>query len=191
MNWIKVWHIIRWPLLVLILLYVAGVIWRIPHAMEAQKTEETVAKIHAQKITLDDVMGKNLPPPPDKAQVDATIAGLDVNNNGIRDDVEWAIFNRYPDSPKIRAAELQYAKALQTELVDVFNSDTLIAAIQQEAHALSCLDTLHLDSLTDEVKVSVLNTETRKTKREEIFNKYMKSFSLEIGPHCQIDLLQL
>ena len=53
-------------------------------------------------------MGTNLPPQPYEPENDATVAGLDKNNNGIRDDVELAIFAKYPKSAKIRAAELQY-----------------------------------------------------------------------------------
>jgi hypothetical protein len=45
--------------------------------MEQRRTEEAVAFIKAQKITLDDVMGKNLPPAPDPKLVNATI-GLSV-----------------------------------------------------------------------------------------------------------------
>ena len=78
--------------------------------------------------------GEHLPPPPDPAQVDATIEGVDANANGIRDDVELAIFERYPDSLKIRAAELQYAMALQMYLTEVFNSETLVAVILKDEH---------------------------------------------------------
>ncbi len=57
--------------------------------------------------------GKHLPLTPNKEENDATVAGIDNNGNGIRDDVELAIFAKYPNSAKIRAAELQYAMALQ------------------------------------------------------------------------------
>ena len=79
--------------------------------------------------------GEHLPPPPDPAQVDATIEGVDANGNGIRDDVELAIFKKYPNSARIRAAELQYAMALQMYLSKVFNSETLVAVIQGEDRA--------------------------------------------------------
>ena len=94
--------IILWVLAVLAIAFVAIVIIRIPYVMEKKKTDEAVVKIHSTKLTLDDVMGKNLPPSPG-AGADKTIAGIDANNNGIRDDVELAIFATYPDSAKTRA----------------------------------------------------------------------------------------
>ncbi|MCR4281169.1 MAG: hypothetical protein NUV88_02440, partial [Candidatus Kaiserbacteria bacterium] len=128
-----------WVIAVPIILFIALVIYRIPAVREQQRTQEVVAQIHAQKLTMNDVNGEHLPPPPDPALADATIAGVDANKNGIRDDVELAIFKKYPDSAKIRSAELQYAKALQMELTQVFNSETLVAAIQEEDRAYFCI----------------------------------------------------
>ncbi|MFY9463152.1 MAG: hypothetical protein WAP52_03130 [Candidatus Sungiibacteriota bacterium] len=82
---------------------------------DKQKTDEQVAKIHATKLSLDDVMGKNLPPDPG-VEADKTLQGIDASRNGIRDDVELAIFKLHPDSARIRAVLLQYALALQGEL---------------------------------------------------------------------------
>lgn len=186
------WRIIRWPLAVIVFGYIALVIWGIPKVAQKERTAETVALIHAQKLTLDDVLGKNLPPPPDPVEANATVEGIDANANGIRDDVEWAIFNKYPNSARIRAAQLQYAMALQNELTNVFNSETLVAAIQEEAHALSCLTNAGIsDRLQSEIKSLILNTELRQEKRKSIFDNYMSSFTLESGPHCQIDLSSL
>ena len=84
------------------------VIARIPHAIEQQKTDAAAAKIHSTKLTLEDVMGKNLPPDPGP-DADKTVQGVDANKNGIRDDVELAIFKEYPKSAKTRAVLLQYA----------------------------------------------------------------------------------
>src|SRR3990167_11282788 len=66
-----------------------------------EKTAEQVAKLHATILTLDDVMGKNVPPDPG-AEADKTVQGIDANENGIRDDVELAIFKEYPNSAKTR-----------------------------------------------------------------------------------------
>lgn len=135
----RIWCIVRWPLTVLVILYVAIVIYSFPHALEKEKTEEAVARIHAQKLTIEHVNGEHLPPPPDPAQVDATIKGVDANANGIRDDVELAIFERYPNSAKIRAAELQYAMALQMYLTEVFNSETWKAVAFQDSRGYACI----------------------------------------------------
>ena len=41
------------------------------------------------------VNGHTLPPEPDKALNDATLLGIDVNDNGVRDDVERWIYEKY------------------------------------------------------------------------------------------------
>ena len=97
------WKKILWRTAAIIFAaYIIIVIARIPHFYEKQKTDAAGAKIHATKLTLDDVMGKNLPPDPG-ADADKTIAGIDSNHNGIRDDVELAIFKEYPTSAKTRS----------------------------------------------------------------------------------------
>ena len=98
-----------------------------------------MAKIHATKLTMDDVIGKNLPPKPG-TEADKTVAGIDANKNGIRDDVELAIFKEYPNSAKTRAVLLQYALALQMEAVQtIVNKETVIATIQEEDRADICI----------------------------------------------------
>src|SRR3989344_4712163 len=59
--------------LVIFALFIILAITRIPHFIDKQKTEEQVAKIHATKLTLDDVMGKNLPPDPGAAKTRAVL----------------------------------------------------------------------------------------------------------------------
>lgn len=191
--WKRAWHMVRWPIVVILILYIGLVIYRIPAVREKQKTQETVAYIHAQKLTMDDVDGKHLPPPPDSAQKDATVKGVDANANGIRDDVELAIFKKYPNSARVRAAELQYAMALQMELSSVFNSETLVAVMQEEGRGFSCVYT---NASTDivfsvrkkEVRDFVFNTNTRREKSDDIFAKYMVSFSTLQGEGCDINV---
>lgn len=170
------------------------VIVRIPHSINKQKTAEQVAKIHATKLTLDDVMGRNLPPDPG-AEADTTIAGVDANNNGIRDDVELAIFKEYPDSAKTRAAALQYAMVFQVELTQVFNSETLVAAMQEGGRASSCFYDIDGEirasiQRKDSFEKLVLNIDARKKKYDEIYRKYMTSYgdsAIEGKPDCDID----
>ncbi len=200
----SLWLGARKSLLAALILFFAIIASRIPAYNDKQRTAEVVNKIHSSKITLDDVMGKNLPPPPDPKANDATLEGIDANNNGIRDDVELAIFKMYPNSARVRAAELQYAKALQVQLTpDVFNSDTLVASLQEAGRGYLCLgtntlpikpsDTLETrdristqtDNWLEEVKGLVFNTQTRKDRRQQIFD-YMKSYSDLKGPDCDI-----
>ena len=206
----RIWRIVRWPLAVIFLLFVGLVIYRIPVVEERMKTEEVVKKIHAQKIMLADVLGQNLPPEPDSLLKDATIEGIDANGNGIRDDVELAIFKLHPDSARIRAAELQYAMALQDEMTkDVFNQETLVAVLQEKSRASLCVtdtgpkvnrsdsdETINkalavTDTRKQEVENLVSNTDQRRARRQEIRERYMTSYGDIAGPECDIDLISL
>lgn len=206
----RIWRVARIPLAVIFVSFVALMIYRYPAVKERIRTEEVVKQIRAQKLTLTDVMGENLPPEPDANLNDATLEGVDANYNGIRDDVEIAIFKLHPDSARIRAAQLQYAMALQNEMTSkVFNSETLVAVIQKEGRAFSCIgETAPKVTLQDsnekwteqdkvvktrvkEVVDFVLNTEIRKQKQNEIYKKYMTSFKELQGENCDIDLKSL
>jgi len=92
----KIFKILGWAFLILVGLFIVLVIGRWIYLNKQAKTDEQVIKIHNTKLTLDDVMGKNLPPDPG-ALADTTIQGVDANNNGIRDDVELAVFKKYPN----------------------------------------------------------------------------------------------
>jgi hypothetical protein len=58
----------------------------------------------------------------------------------VRDDVELEIHRLHPDSAKIRAAQLQYAMALQSQLTNVFSEKTLVAALQESGRGHHCID---------------------------------------------------
>ena len=190
----KIKKILKWGGISIAIIFVGLVIARVPHVLVKKKTEEQVAKIHATKLTLDDVMGKNLPPDPGE-NANATIQGVDANQNGIRDDVELAVFKEYPNSAKTRAAYLQYAMMLQIELTQVFNSNTLVASMQEDGRAFGCLfDVVGGGRImiqhTDSLKKIILNTDARKNKLEEIYKKYMTSYgdsAVEDKSDCDID----
>ena len=204
-----IWNILRIPFVIIIILFVGLVIYRIPAAQERLKTQEVIRKIQNQKLTIADVLGQNLPPEPSPLLKDSTVEGVDANNNGIRDDVELAIFKLHPDSARIRAAELQYAMALQIYLKNVFNSETLIAAIHQDQRSSSCVnDTISKPDYlasneiwnqyfatqnirTKEVESLVLSTDSRRQKYQEIFRKYMTSYSTLKDSHCDVDYSSL
>ena len=193
----RIWHVIRWPLAVLVVLYVAIVIYSFPHALEKEKTEKTIARIQAQKLTIENVNGEHLPPPPDPTQVDATIEGVDANANGIRDDVELAIFEKYPNDTKIRAAELQYAMALQMYLTEVFNSETWVAASDQSSRGYACISETHprtnldeyfaiVDGRTEEVEQAQFNTDSRRSARDSA-DKFTTSGGLDDQNYCDLN----
>lgn len=169
--------------------------------VDRKATGEQVAKIHATKLTMDDVMGKNLPPDPG-AEADKTIAGIDANENGIRDDVELSIFKEYPDSAKTRAVLLQYALALQMEMtLPILNKETVTASVEDnQSKALKCIWSISsredIDKFTAEteknenfVKERQINTEERK-KYIQNFYKYIGSYSVSEDA-CDLDVSAL
>ena len=197
MNVVFLKRFFTWAGIIILVLYLGLVIYRIPAVLEKQKTEETVTRIHAARLTLADVMGENLPPVPDPALKDATIPGIDANGNGIRDDVELAIFEKYPDSARVRAALLQYAKASQMYLTEVFNQETLIAVAQEDERSSSCLaDQLSRENLQSyfrdlqqkkkEVEDLVLDTEERRIEANENADMVTSFGSFE-GANCDVE----
>ncbi|KKU67569.1 MAG: hypothetical protein UX89_C0014G0039 [Parcubacteria group bacterium GW2011_GWA2_47_16] len=101
--------LLKWAGIIIAVGFVGLVIVRMFVLDAKEKTAEQVARIHATKLTIDDVFGKNLPVPSEvegPPDYDATIAGVDANENGIRDDVELAIFKEYPNFPYLQAVKL-------------------------------------------------------------------------------------
>ena len=171
-----------------ILGYVALATWGVFLRFDMDKTDAAVAQIHAQKITLADVMGDTLIKIPDQAENDATVAGLDTNNNGIRDDVEIAIFKKYPNSAKIRAAELQYAMAEQMYLTRVFNTGTWKAVAEEVSRAHLCV--LEVGANRKEVEAWTSNTQLRKETRTKAF-EFITTHGDAPGKPCDVDISTL
>lgn len=197
----RLWRVGRWVLFSLCAAFVVLVLFRIPVVLNKQKSDEAVAFIKAQKLTMADVDGKHLPPPPDPAQVDATVAGIDANQNGIRDDVELAIFAKYPNDIKLRAAELQYAMGLQTFITKVFDHETWkVAAVEVGRGDLCISGTYPRTNLsefnkitharTQEVEDLMLNTSNRKLMKN-VSESYITSYGLPDGDFCDINVTGL
>ncbi len=192
--------ILKWIFLILIGLFTILVISRAIYRINEAKTNEQVIKIHNTKLTLDDVMGKNLPPDPGPL-ADATVEGVDANQNGIRDDVELAIFKEYPNSAKTRAVLLQYALALQMEVIQpIVNTKTVTEVIREQSRAFVCIgnivsrkDSKKFDEetnfLTKFVKEKQFNTRERVNARN-VFLKDVRSYS-DLDATCDIDYLKL
>jgi len=197
----KFFKILKWAFLVLIGLFLILIIGRIIYRNNLEKINEQVAKIHNTKLTLDNVMGTNLPPDPG-IEADKTVQGIDANNNGIRDDVELAVFAEYPNSAKTRAVLLQYALALQMEVVQPF-VDTTIATevIREQSRAFVCIGDIfprensqkfdeETDFLTNFIRDNQFNTKERKDSRE-LFVEKVRSYSDLDQTLCDIDVLKL
>lgn len=190
----KFFKYFKWVLLILVAAYLLLVIIRVFHFFNLDKTEVQVARIHATKLTLDDVMGKNLPPDPG-VEADKTIEGIDANKNGIRDDVELAVFDEYPNSAKTRAVLLQYALILQLEVRQSnLNKEVATAIAEKESQSYDCIGKIVPVSSDDLEKIEAyrnfienkqINTVERKNLKTE-FDNSVGSFELQSG--CDVDL---
>jgi len=209
--WRRFFKGIKISFLIALILTFVFELWRIPVLSRKEKVKEEVAKIHSLKITHDDVMGKNLPPEPDPSLKDATIEGIDANHNGIRDDVELAIFKEYPNSAKIRAALLQYAFVRQMEMTQELKTpETVTAVAEQDARANDCLRELtleltptfseleketileKLDSFRQFVESKHLNTSARKKAQDDFYKNNLRSYGTPTDrPVCDVDLSSL
>jgi hypothetical protein len=196
----KVFKILKWIFLVLLALYLIVVVVRVFQMFGDDRTEVQVEKIHATKLQLSDVMGDNLPPDPGP-EADKTVEGIDANENGIRDDVELAVFKEYPNSAKTRAVLLQYALVLQMQMtLPLVNKETMTATVEDRSRALNCIWSITSrenmqsfleiteknENLIEELQ---LNTEQRKNRREAIY-EYLGSYTAS-RESCDIDLVIL
>ncbi len=201
-SWkMKVAKIVVGTILFIVAFLIVVSIIRAPGYFDKQKTDEQVVKIHATKLTLDDVMGKNLPPDPG-AEADKTIAGIDANKNGIRDDVELAIFKQYPDSAKTRAVLLQYALALQMEVTQpIVNEGTVGEVANKEDRAIFCIANLIapegegrvltvMQKYVAPLSKEQFNTETRTISHKKFYS-YLKSGRIDDSISCDIELTLL
>ena len=193
--------ILKWTGIVLVGLFILAEIIRLPFRLQEEKTKEQVVKIHATKLTLDNVLGKNLPPDPG-AEADKTVAGVDANQNGIRDDVELAIFKEYPNSAKTRAVLLQYALAFQMEFTQpIVNKETVTEVVREQSRGYECVSQVvpknslnefvkKGDELRSFVEQKQINTSERKIQRKNFVEK-VGSYNESENNICDIDLSML
>jgi len=204
----RFFKILKWVFLILFGAYLILVAVRVVHLFNLDKTNAQVEKIHNTKLTMDDVMGKNLPPDPG-ALADKTVVGIDANENGIRDDVELAVFKEYPNSAKTRAVLLQYALALQMETTQPIVNTTIVdKVIGEESRAGFCIadilvprrnpesdrnniDMEKIDFFIKFIEDKQLNTDIR-IKAQKDFYKNLGNFANSTkDEECDIDVLKL
>lgn len=203
----KIFNVFKWAFLVLVGLFVILVIIRFFNYFDVKKTQNQVLKIHSTKLSMNDVIGKNLPIETDIIS-SKTTTGIDLNNNGIRDDVEIAIFKEYPNSEKARAVLLQYALALQMETIQPFvNEKIATEIITEEGRADTCLsdalvprkspdlsreyvDIEKINGYINFIEEKQLNTGLRKEAHKNFYS-YLRSYGESTNIVCDIDLSKL
>jgi hypothetical protein len=178
-----VWRWVKWPLIILVAGFIVLVVWRTKVLLDQEKIGADVAAIHANRLTKEQLYGP-LPQEPDPTANNATLAGIDTNNDGIRDDVERAIYFKYKDSAKASAAAFQYAKELQMEFTKVYNSDTLVTVMEEESRGSLCISDVNKKN---EIRDLIFDTNSRKEWSDSIREKYMQSYGLPQDRGCDID----
>jgi len=200
-------RVFKYIVLFIIGSFVVLVIIRLFYYLNVQKTNDQVYRIHLTKISMKDVMGDNLPKDPG-SEGDKRVEGIDSNRNGVRDDVELAIFKEYPKSAKTRAVLLQYALTLQMETNQPFlNEEVVTKVITEQGRADTCLsdalvprktpesgrsddDMIKIDSYINFLEEKQLNTISRTEARQD-FYKYLRSYGESTNTPCDIDLSKL
>lgn len=97
-------------------------------------------------IAPESINGIVVPPEPPKQLNDLTLAGFDLNGNGVRDDVERWIAQNFGQSAKKRAALIQNASALQQFMTQ---STPQVAATTYLGAATYCLAAAFMSSAGD------------------------------------------
>ncbi len=87
----------------------------------------------------------NLPPDPGAAGK-LTLAGIDSDGDGVRDDVQRWIALTYPNSQKTRAALTQGTKTMQKFLLEAANAKKSYVNAVQMAKDYECLSYVNMDA---------------------------------------------
>jgi hypothetical protein len=104
-----------------------------------------------------------LPPDPGEAGK-VTLAGIDSDGDGIRDDIQRYIALTYPDSQKTRAALLQVVIALQKAILESPDEESALNNTEDMHRASECnwyIHAAHSITMSDSLMAEYLNTEER------------------------------
>jgi len=117
-----------------------------------------------QAVTVNDTsVLAGLPPDPGPAG-EATLAGIDSDNDGVRDDVQRWIAIHYPNSQMTRAALIQDTKAMQRILLDAADPVKSYNDALEDNRAIQCMSFIRPDDfyrILKEHKAIFLNTHLR------------------------------
>jgi len=131
-------------------------------ATKANK-EQQIKEIKYRFYVPEVINGFKLPPEPDKALNDSTLLGIDVNDNGVRDDVERKIVKKYVKQIEIKLM-LSYAKKHQEML-----KDPAASAIESEKKMSKIIDCrmylkhqgIRVNDIVDFTENNIYNTKER------------------------------
>jgi hypothetical protein len=116
------------------------------------------------------INGIKVPPDPDSQKNNATLKGIDLNQNGIRDDVERFIAKKWGNDPEAYSIVIPTAKAMQT-LIEHYEPDvTLTRSSPKINEAMEIINDfyscnfllLHQGSRFSGLELIVTNTDARR-----------------------------
>jgi hypothetical protein len=104
-------------------------------------------------------------PMPDPKLNDKTVAGIDSDGDGIRDDIQRWINEKYTDKPRTKLAVKQLAMGIQLGLVSASDKAQSIIASKKFSNDLMCLIYVVGDEQIDDIRIQlrskILNTKAR------------------------------
>ena len=115
----------------------------------------------------DDGRGKNIPaglPADPGVAGKKTLAGIDSDNDGVRDDIQRCIAIEYQDSEKTRRVLTDKAKADQAFMLNADDKEKVLEANAEQHKAIDCLWYIDPETASTnfrKLKAQVLNTEER------------------------------
>lgn len=101
------------------------------HTLKALQDRQTTLQAKLNNVTSEaiilniywEVNGYRLPPEPEATVNNSTLLGMDVNDNGVRDDVERYIIKTYKDEKIAIEIGFQIARAYNTVIEDPNNAE--------------------------------------------------------------------
>jgi len=128
------------------------------------------------------VSGRILPPEPDPAVNKATIAGVDSNNDGLRDDVERWLDATYGVDKKKLSGVRKYARERQKDIaeIELITQDTRLTYSKNSLKAIDCFLETHKDESweTQQGILEIISQTTFNTlRRIKIKHESDKKFS--------------
>jgi len=119
-----------------------------------------------------------------QGQTSAGLKGTDDNANGIRDDIDQFIEQKFSYRPEIKRAAEQEARALQ-QFMEVKTKEEALKAAEQMARATSCTFKILSDPIRDYEKRQALSKEIEvwTTNTKERLFKYLESSKLIGGAY--------
>ena len=119
------------------------------------------------------INGYKLPPEPDETLNNSTLLGIDVNENGVRDDVERWVIHRYKDAhPIMTPLKLQAARAYQKVIVDPSNAKETYHIMHEQMNCADAFTTLSANYFGRKPLVLIESEDSIKEAREMTYIQY-------------------